>query len=83
MAEITTTSIGKSLSQIMGIDELEPGDEPSYEAAKQVYLRHPLGGKIAESPVRLAQSQDREITVPTGPDVGVKLPMYCCGTAAV
>lgn len=65
MAELTInqSGLGNGLMAVMGSDELQPGDPPSYEICKNLYLFHPLGGKIAESPVRLAQSQDREITV--------------------
>jgi len=45
------------------MDELCPGDAPSYQACKAIYTLHPFGAKIAESPVKVAQSQDREITI--------------------
>lgn len=60
---LDTPGLGNNLMTFLGSDDLQPGDPPSYEACKAVYLAHPLGGKIAETPVRLAQSQDREITV--------------------
>jgi hypothetical protein len=63
MAYLAATGFGSSWQAIMGADDIVPGDVPSYAVAKQIYLTHPLGGKIAETPVRLAQSQDREITV--------------------
>ena len=55
--------LGSSLGEIMGMDELCPGDAPSYQACKAIYTLHPFGAKIAESPVKVAQSQDREITI--------------------
>lgn len=69
MAEISTprdaytNPLGGSLGEIMGIDELQPGDAPSYAACKAIYLFHPFGAKIAESPIKVAQSQDRDLTV--------------------
>ncbi len=65
MAEVTvdTAGLGSNLSAILDAEDIRPGDDPSYQVCKAIYLYHPLGGKICESPVRLAQSQNREITV--------------------
>lgn len=49
-------------------DEIVPGAAPSYQTCKSIYLYHPLGAKMAESPVSMAQSQQREISVPKGPE---------------
>ncbi|HEV2303165.1 MAG TPA: anti-CBASS Acb1 family protein [Stellaceae bacterium] len=65
---VGTTSLGSSLSQIMLAEDIEPGAEPSYQLCKLIYLYHVLGAKMAEAPIRLAQSQDRIISVPTGPE---------------
>jgi Protein of unknown function (DUF1073) len=54
--------------QILMGDDIVPGADPSYELAKSIFLYHPLGSKIAESPVVMAQSQEREITVAGAPD---------------
>jgi len=62
------TPFGQSWQRIMGCGDIVPGDTPSYQVCKDIYISHPLGGKMAESPIRLAQSQDREITVPGGPE---------------
>jgi hypothetical protein len=43
-------------------DDIEPGSAPSYQTCKTIYVAHPLGAKIAEEPIRVAQSQPREIS---------------------
>ncbi len=53
---------------ILECDDLLPGDPPSYEVCKAIYVSHVFGAKIVESPIRLAQSQDREIAVAVGPE---------------
>lgn len=71
MSYITTTggaSFGTLLQQILMADEIEIGSSPSYQLCKLIYLFHPVGLKMAESPIRMAQSQDREITVPGAPE---------------
>lgn len=63
-----STSVGSALRGLLDADELRPGDDVSYQLCKDIYINHPLGGKMAEGPVRLAQSQEREITVPDSPE---------------
>lgn len=53
-------------------DDLQPGDAPSYQLCKVIYSYHPLGAKMVDSPIRMAQSQKREIAVPDGPEDFVK-----------
>ena len=60
--------VGSPLMQILMADDIQPGSSPSYEVAKTIYAYHPLGARMAEAPVDLAMSQEREITVPVGPD---------------
>ena len=69
MADVTTSTygLGNSLLSILNCEEILPGSDPSYQACKAIYLYHPLGAKIAESPVAIAQSQEREISVPLSP----------------
>ncbi|HEX8893993.1 MAG TPA: anti-CBASS Acb1 family protein [Terriglobales bacterium] len=64
----TSASIPSSLMQILMADDIVPGAMPSYELAKTLYVAHPLGAKMAEAPIEEAQSQEREITVPGGPE---------------
>lgn len=61
-------SFGTMLQNLLSCDEIQPGSAPSYQLCKLIYLFHPLGLKMAESPIRMAQSQQREIAVPGAPD---------------
>ena len=71
--EFSTLSIGQGLAsdsclmKLLQCDGIVPGSEVSYQAAKELYTYHPLGAKLAEMPVRLAQSQQRELEVEDGP----------------
>jgi hypothetical protein len=65
------TELGNSLKAFMLHAELTPGDEPSYKACQIVYAFHPLGEKMAESPVAMAQSQERLISCPAAPSAAV------------
>lgn len=60
--------LGSNLLQILLADDIEPGADPSYQICKALLLYHPLGQKMAEAPVVMAQSQQREITVQGAPD---------------
>ena len=60
--------LGNSLQQLLMADDIVPGDPPSYQTCKTIYVSHPLGAKIAEKPLTMAQSQKREISVPKGPE---------------
>ena len=65
-AEIVLTGqVGSALTRILLAESMQPGEQPSYELAKLIYGFHPLGAKMAETPIALAQSQERVITVPT------------------
>lgn len=71
MSYITTTggaSFGTLLQQILMADEIEIGSSPSYQLCKLIYLFHPVGLKMAESPIRMAQSQQREVKVTGAPE---------------
>ena len=67
-ASASASSLGSALQQILMADDIQPGSELSYQLAKLIYLYHPLGGKMAEAPVTLAQSQEREVVVAAGPN---------------
>lgn len=62
------STLGTELTQLLMADDIEPGSEPGYQLAKIIYTQHPLGAKLAESPITLAQSQQRQITVQNAPD---------------
>lgn len=70
MASVTvnSASLGTPLTEILQSGAIEPGSEPSYELCKTILLYHPLGQRMAESPVKLALSQRREIAAPSGPE---------------
>jgi len=70
MAEtsVTGTALGNALQDILMAPDLQPGDDVSYQTAKTIYLYHPLGAKIVDSPLAVAQSQDRKISIQKGPE---------------
>lgn len=55
---------GAALLELIGYSDITPGDGPSYNLCKNIYLFHPLGAKIAAKPIELAQSEEREINFP-------------------
>lgn len=61
------TSVGNSLQQLLMCEELQPGDDASYQLAKIIWLYHPLGAKMTETPVKMAMSQPRKVTVSKSP----------------
>jgi hypothetical protein len=65
---ISGSNVGPALMEILTADDILPGSEPSYQLCKLIYLYHPLGAKMAEAPINLAQSQPREISVSGAPD---------------
>lgn len=69
MAEIDVSgsTLGTQLATLLGAPDMEPGQEPTYQICKVIYLYHPLGAKMAEAPVAMAQSQKRTISVPGSP----------------
>ena len=74
MANITVSGsrIGSQLTEMLMADDLVPGDTPSYQLCKTLYTHHPLGAKIAESPIAMAMCQQREITIPGAPEEVVR-----------
>jgi len=65
---VNGANLGNALQNLLMCDDLMPGDEPSYNICKQLYLYHPLGARMAESPIKMAQSQEREISIPNAPE---------------
>ena len=59
--------LGGNLTRVLMCDGIEPGTDPSYELCKVIYLYHPLGAKMAEAPVNLVQSQQRQRTLQDAP----------------
>ena len=73
-AQVIVTGVGLStqLMQILTSDSIQPGTDIGYQTAKLVYVYHPLGAKIADAPIILAQSQRREISIGNGPEEELK-----------
>jgi len=67
-ATITGSAIGTKLTSLLLADDIMPGVDASYELCKLIYLYHPLGAKISDKPLELAQSQDRNIAIADAPD---------------
>jgi hypothetical protein len=74
MAEINVlgSSLNSSLYDLLMADDIVPGEEPSYQLCKILYANHPLGGKIVDTPIKLAMSQQRKISIPNSPEERVR-----------
>lgn len=68
MAEMRVANIGSALMELLMSPDLAPGDQPSYQICKTILAYHPLGAKICDSPLTLAQSQARQLSCPKGPE---------------
>jgi len=66
--ETNSSVIGSKLKDILLSDDIEPGSEPSYETCKLLYEYHPIGKKMVDKPIEIAQSQERVINVQKGPE---------------
>ena len=69
---INGSTLGGALSGLLGASDIQPGDAVSYQLCKDIYAYHPLGAKLAEKPIALAQSKPRVIAVPKGPETKIK-----------
>ena len=65
---INSSALGTQLMSLLNAQEIEPGSDPSYQLCKIIYLYHPLGGKMVDKPIMMAQSQHRKLSVPKGPE---------------
>ena len=65
-------SLGNSLQALLNCEEIVPGSAPSYQTCKIVYSFHPLGKKLADSPIVKAQAKGRDISVGEDPQGRVK-----------
>lgn len=59
--------VSSELMRILNADNIVPGSDPSYEVCKTIYAYHPLGAKMVDAPLTLAQSMPRTITVADAP----------------
>jgi hypothetical protein len=66
--DINSSVIGNKFKDILLCDDIEPGSEPSYEICKLIYEYHPIGKKMVDKPIEIAQSQERVINVQKGPE---------------
>ena len=62
------TGLSTELQEFLLSDSIQPGSDPSYQLCKTIYCYHPLGAKMADAPIEMAQSQARVITVARGPE---------------
>lgn len=69
---VGNNTIPSSLLDLLMTDGIQPGSPPGYQTCKEIYVSHPLGGKMAESPVKLAQSQERDIQISGSPEEELK-----------
>jgi hypothetical protein len=65
------SGLGTVLQQLLMSDSVTPGSEPGYQLCKTIYSWHPLGAKMADRPVREAQSKPRKISVVNAPEEAV------------
>lgn len=74
MSDITVngSETGQALQELLMCPDIEPGDAPGYQICKTLYVYHPLGAKLVDSPIEIAQSQEREISITTGPEGYIK-----------
>lgn len=74
MAYVTVTgsAIGNQLQELLMCEDLQPGDGPGYGLCKTIYTYHPLGAKMVEAPIIIAQSQKRDISIPDSPEERVR-----------
>jgi hypothetical protein len=62
------STLSSDLMQLLMATQITPGSKPSYELCKVIYTAHPLGAKMADGPLDLALSQEREIVIPGAPE---------------
>jgi len=72
MINVATTNLGGSLQQLLMADEIMPGSDASYQICKTIYAYHPLGRKMADAPITMAQSQTRQISITNAPENRVR-----------
>jgi len=69
---VTGAKLGNQLQQLLQCDEIIPGSDVSYQTCKAIYAYHPLGRKMVDSPIMVAQSQKRIVTISNSPEERVK-----------
>lgn len=69
---VNSAKLGTALKTMLMADDIEPGSDVGYQLCKAIYLYHPMGGKMVDTPIRLAQSQERVISIPDSPEEAVR-----------
>lgn len=69
---INGSETGNAFQEIMGCEDIQPGFDPSYSTCKLLYTYHPLGRKLTDKPIEMAQSQPRKISIPESPEERVR-----------
>jgi hypothetical protein len=64
---INSTNLGNTLTSLLTMQDIQPGDQAGYALCKALWEYHPLGGKLVEKPVRLALSKPRIYTIDAQP----------------
>ena len=64
--------LGTALTELLMTGEITPGSAPSYQLCKTIQAYHPLGKKLTDTPIMMAQSKGRKITVQKGPEERLK-----------
>lgn len=62
------SATGTALTNLLMCEDVQPGTQLSYQTAKTLFEYHPLGAKMTESPIKMAQAQKRVITIQESPD---------------
>ena len=62
------SALGNNLQALLVASDISPGSNLSYELCKTIYLFHPIGAKMVEKPLEIAQSQRRIIKCPDSPE---------------
>lgn len=65
---LVTTSVGGSLLSLLMAPDIEPGSDVSYQLCKSIYIYHPLGKKMADTPIVVAMSRPRKRVVQGAPN---------------
>lgn len=69
---VNGSNVGSQLMALLGAEDMVPGAELSYQTAKTIYSFHPVGKKMVDTPLAIAQSQKRLISITKGPEDRVK-----------
>lgn len=60
---VSGDGVTSALLDLLMASDIEPGTAPGYELCKKIYSFHPLGSKLSDAPITMAQSQQREISI--------------------